>query len=192
MNCRMKKPIRSRWTALAAAGLLLLAGAARAEDEADDEKEFQQARGLFWSGQYAQAEPIFKMYLLKHPDHKPSQAFMQMIAQSRSRSSSKLGETRKRLEEIVLEEVKFENADWQTVSDYFKEKANPRKDGKDPEKYVNFISLLPSSLTVKVTLDLRKVTLLRAIHHACAVADLRYVVDSWAVIISMPERAPAK
>lgn len=188
----MKHTIPTRWTALAAAGFLLLAAAGRAAEEADDDREFQQARGLFWSGQYDQAEPIFKMYLLKHPDHKPSQAFMQMIAQARSRNPTKLGETRKRLEEIVLDEVKFDDVDWQTVSEYFKEKANPKKDGKDPEKFVNFISLLPPSLTVKVTLHLRKVTLLRAIQYACEVADLRCVVDSWAVIISMPERAPSK
>jgi Spy/CpxP family protein refolding chaperone len=184
-----------RWLALAVAGLLLLAGGARAAGtaaDADDERDFQTARGLFWSGQYEQAEPMFKMYLLKHPDHKPSQAFMQMIAQARTRNPSKIGETRKRLEEIVLDEVKFDNADWQEVSDFLKEKANPTKDGKEPEKYVNFINLIPPSLTVKVTLNLRKVSVLRALHHACAVADLRYVVDSWAVIVSLPERAPSK
>lgn len=192
MENLMKKMIRSRVAALAAAGILLLAGVARAAEEAEDDRDFQQARSLFWSGQYEQAEPMFKIYLLKHPDHKPSQTFLQMIVQARAHNPSKIGETRQRLEGIVLDEVKFDNADWQTVSDFFLEKANPKKDGKDPEKYVNFINLIPPSLTVKVTLNLRKITLLRAIHHACAVADLRYVVDSWAVIISMPERAPSK
>ena len=188
----MKTMIRSCLATLVTTGLLLLAAASYAAEETDDDQSFQQARNLFWSGQYEQAEPIFKIYLLKHPDHKPSQAFLQMIAQARSRNPSKIGETHHRLEGIVLDEVEFNNADWQTVSDFFLEKANPKKDGKDPEKYVNFINLIPSSLNVKVNLKLRKVTLLRAIRHACEAADLRYVVDSWAVIISMPERATSK
>ncbi|MCC7519268.1 MAG: hypothetical protein IT578_08800 [Verrucomicrobiae bacterium] len=191
---RRRRQVNRLWrsVAFAMAGLLLASGAVRAADDADDNHDFQQARGLFWSGQYDQAAPLFKAYLLKHPDHKPSQTFLQMIAQARSRNPSQIGVTRKRLEDIVLDEVKFDGADWQTVSEYFKEKANPKKEGKAPEKYVNFINLITPGLPVKVTLDLRKVTLMNAIRHACEVAGLRCVVDSWAVIVSMPERAPAK
>ncbi|NUN93662.1 MAG: hypothetical protein HUU04_07770 [Verrucomicrobiae bacterium] len=181
--------------ALAAGGFLLLAaglGAANAPMEASDDREFQEARGLFWSGQYDQAEPLLKTYLLKHPSHSPSRAFLQMIQQARARNPSKIGETRKRLEGILLEEVKFDGADWETVLDFFKEKANPSSNGKDADPHVNFINLVPPSLKANVTLNLRKVSLLTAIRYACEMADLRYHVDSWAVIIAMPERTSAK
>jgi len=47
--------------------------------------------------------------------------------------------------------------------------------------------MLPTGSTFKVSVDLRNVTLLRAIELTCRQAGLRYVVDTWAVIIDLPD-----
>jgi len=153
----------------------------------DDDSEFVGARTLFWSGQYNEAEKKFKAYILAHPKHAPTQSFLQMIAQARKFDPQKIDLTRKRLESVKLEKLVLEDADWRAVSAFFQERANPKKDGKDPENYVNFINMLPTGSTFKVSVDLRDVTLLRAIELTCRQAGLRHVVDTWAVIIDLPD-----
>ncbi len=164
--------------------LQLLAQAPQAPKE---DPEFVEARRFFWSGQYNEAEKQFKVYLMEHPDHKPSKSFLQMIVQSQIYSPSKIEETRRRLERIRVKQVELKNADWRSVSSYLQNLANPKVDGKEPKNYINFISLLPSGFSVEISLNLRDVTLMHAIEHACRQAGLRYVVDTWAVIVDLPQ-----
>ncbi len=187
----MTIPSKLDWRrALALLAMLALAALPTLAPASDDEEDsdFTQARSLFWSGQYDQAEPLFKAYLVTHPDHAPTRSFLQMITQSRSRNPARINETRKRLEGIIVPHLSFKESEWREVSAWLQEQANPKKDGKEPDNSINFINLLPSSLTLRLSLDLRKVTLLSAIQHACEQVGLRYVIDSNAVIFDLPEQ----
>jgi hypothetical protein len=157
------------------------------ETKIEEDAEFVKARDLFWSGRYDEAEKKFRQYLIANPKHEPSKSFLQMIAQARKFNPSHIGLTRDRLAKIELEKVEFKNADWKDVFSYFQSKANPKENGKDPKNYINFINMLPSAYSGKVNLDLRNVSLLRAIEMATEQSGIRFVIDSWAVIFDLPE-----
>jgi len=153
----------------------------------NDDPEFVEARELFWSGQYNESEKKFRIYLLVHPKHEPSKSFLQMIAQERKYDPKKIVFTRKRLESVMIKEMNLKDAEWRAVSAFFQEQANPKENGKDPKDYINFINMLPTDTSFKVSVNLRNVTLMRAIELTCRQAGLRYVLDTWAVIIDLPE-----
>ena len=153
----------------------------------EEDPEFVEARRLFWSGQYDESEKQFATYLLQHPNHGASKNFLQMIRQSRIYDRSKISETRKHLENIRLEKLELKDTEWRSVSNYLQDLANPKVGGKDPENYINFINLIPSAFSVKISLDLRDISLMRVIEYACRMAGLRCTVDTWAVIIELPE-----
>lgn len=171
---------------LCAVIFIALTGLARAEapKAVQEDPEFVEARRLFWSGKYEDAEKKFKIYLIGHPKHEASQSFLLMIKQSRIHNPSKIEETRRRLGETKVDRVSFEAAEWKKVSDYFVKLANEKKEGD----YINFINLLPSNYSRKVTLELTDVTLLRAIEIACEQAGFTYVIDTNAVIVELPQK----
>lgn len=153
----------------------------------DDDPEFAEARQLFWSGQYDEAEKKFKLYLVDHPDNEASCSFLQMINQERKHDPSKIDLTKKRLETIMVGKITFQDTEWHDVSARLQELANPKVNGKEPDPYINFINMLSSGTTFKVSLDLRNISLLKLIELSCRQAGLRYVVDTWAVIVDLPE-----
>ena len=91
-----------------------------------------------------------------------------------------------------IEKLEFNGTDWHVVSDYLRDLANPKKDGKDPENYINFVNMLPTGFSAKVTLNLKNISLLKAIDYSCQQAGLRFVIDTWAVIIDLPQSMPGK
>lgn len=156
----------------------------------NEDPEFVKARDLFWSGRYDESEKGFKSYLLSHPNDPASNNFLLMIQQSRRHNPSKIDSTRKRLESIRVDKLVFQDTEWRTASLYLESLANPKKSDKTNIKdgeYINIINMLPSGFSTKISLDLRDITLLEAIEHACKQADLRFVIDTWAVIIDLPE-----
>lgn len=161
---------------------------------AKEDVEFTEARRLFWSAQYEDSEKLFRIYQSTHPDHAPTKSFLQMIDQYHrwkavgpEKYRQLIVDTRRRLEEIMVEKLELKDAEWREVSARLRELANPKKDGKEPKDPVIFINLLPSGLSAKLSVKLSGVTLLRAIESACQQARLRYVIDAWAVIIDLPE-----
>lgn len=160
---------------------------AQAPKAGSEDPEFVDARKLFWSGRYEESEKKFRIYLLQHPGHEPSKNFLLMIAQSRKYNPSKIDSTHKRLAEIRVDKVIFKETEWRTVTSYLQDLANPKKNGEYPADYVNFINMLPSGFSRKVTLDLRDVSLIQLIEHICEKSDLRYVVDTSAVIFDIPD-----
>ena len=160
---------------------------AQAPKARDEDPEFVNARQLFWSGQYSEAEKAFNLYLASNPDHRPSQNFLKMIVQAKRYDPTKIGPTKDRLASIRIDKVQFKNADWPTLITYFQDIANPQKSTAASKTYIHFINLLPSQFSAKVTLDLKNVSLLQAIEKACQQTGLRYVIDTWAVFIDLPE-----
>lgn len=153
----------------------------------DEDPEFVRARQLFWSGQYQEAEKAFTFFLVGHPDHRPSQNFLKMIVQSRIHDDSKIDLTRARLKKIHIRKIHFKDADWESVTHSFQDLANPKSNDVESKNSIHFINMLPTKFTTKITLDLKDVSLLDAIEAACRQAGLRYVVDTWAVIVDIPE-----
>ncbi len=152
-----------------------------------EDSDFVEARRLFWSGQYSESEKMFQEYLEGHPNHEATRSFLQMIAQSRIYNPTKIDETRVRLGQIRIPKVEFRDAEWKKVIAYLQSAANPKVDGKDPEKFINFISMLPSNYSSKITVNLQNVTLLEAIDKITQPVGLRFVIDTYAVIIDLPE-----
>ena len=180
--------IRSRHSFFTLCALVALLGVAHAQSpkSVEEDPEFVEARRLFWSGQYDESEKRFKIYLVGHPKSEASKSFLQMIKQSRIYGPSKIDATRKRLSETHVDRLKFDNAEWKSVTDYFQQLANANRSEKTGNDYLNFINLLPPNYSRKVTLDLRDVSLLRAIEFSCEQAGFHFVVDTWAVIIELP------
>lgn len=153
----------------------------------DEDPEFVEARRLFWSGQYLESEKTFKSYLQTHPDHEASKSFLQMIVQSRIHDESKISQTRERLEEIVVRKLDFKNSDWRFVTAYLQILANPKTADRESPGFIHFINLLPSGYSTKISFTMEHVTIMQAIERVCQQAGLRYVIDTWAVIIDLPE-----
>ena len=176
-----------------------------------DDAAFVEARNLFWSGRYNESEVKFKLYLAEHPDHQASLNFVKMIGQQMKYNPNQIEATRKHLEQIRVEKIEFKDADFRTVMKYLHQLANPGKEtGKEkadptakektgekpktaekesatPKGHVNFIDLLPPRYERKITLELRDVPLMDAIRYATQQAEVRHVVDTWAVIFELPE-----
>ncbi|MDD2709507.1 MAG: hypothetical protein PHV34_16090 [Verrucomicrobiae bacterium] len=179
--------------------IILFAGLCAAFAEAPkpvvpEDPEFVEARRLFWSGRYEDAGKLFDIYLAAHPNHKPTRNFLLMINQARRHakagvegSKQDVADTKTRLTSIPVSKLEIKDADWFSVSDHLQNLANPQKGGKAPEKYINFINMLPGNFSRKVTLDMHGLDLLHAIEYCCAQAGLRCVIDAYAVIIDLPE-----
>jgi hypothetical protein len=159
---------------------------AQAPKARDEDPEFAEARQLFWSGQYKEAEIKLKNYLGQHPDHAPSKDFLKMIAQSRKYNPAQIGETKNYLNTLRIDKIELKEADWRDACAKFEALANPGKGAKSPPSYLNLINLIPSSFHRKVTLNLKDVTLMQVLEHAAEQAELRLVVDTWAVIFDLP------
>jgi hypothetical protein len=176
--------------------LLLLLGsnfsihslAAEMAKSPDEDAQFVEARKLFWAGRYAEAEKEFKTYLASNPEHRPTRNFLKMIEQSKKYNPDNISLTRKRLESIRVNQIEFNGTEWSDVVSSLQDLANPKVNGKPPSDYINFIGILPSGFSKKVHLNLRDVSLLKVIEYSCEQAGLRCVIDTWAVIIDVPEQ----
>ena len=157
------------------------------ENTPSEDSEFIEARKLYWAGKYQEAEAMFQSYLATNPNHGPTKNFLKMIAQSQRLDKGKVEQTRKYLETIRLEHVQFKEADWKAVTSFFQERANSKTDGKTIKESVSFINILPAGFSTTITLDLKDVSLMRAIEYACQQANLRYMVKAWAVTFEQPD-----
>ncbi len=160
---------------------------AQAPKAAKEDPEFVEARRLFWSGQYKEAEAMFEEYLAAHPDHEASRSFLQMIAQSRIYNPAKIDETRQRLDRLRIQKMEFKDEDWKKVISILQNAANPKVNGQEPANVINFINLLPTTYSPRVTITLQDMTLMEAIDKVTRQTGLRYVIDTYAVIIDLPE-----
>jgi hypothetical protein len=186
--------MRKSWFLFLLAGWSLLPVAAQQPEPVKEDMEFVEARKLFWSGQYDEAERLFKIYLAAHPESQPSRSFLQLIDLYRrhvvtgeEESIRQVEETRKRLEGIRVESLQFKDAEWREVLERLEQLSNPKKDGMPPVRRITFINALPSGMSARFSIDLRDVTLFQAIESCCEKAGLRFVTDLWAVIIDLPE-----
>jgi hypothetical protein len=156
----------------------------------DENPEFVEARSLFWSGQYDRAEKQFKSYLSENPEHAPSKDFLKMILQSRKYNPEQISLTKKFLHDTRVMELKLKDTDWRTFCAHLEKLANAAaaKNGKLASKtYMNFINLLPSQFDRKISIELQNVSLYEAVKKGARLAELRFVVDTWAVIFEMPQ-----
>lgn len=167
--------------------LLSLSLYAQAPKASDEDLEFVEARRLFWSGQYKESEAQLKHYLSEHPKHEATQSFLQMIEQSRRYDPAKIEKTYERLEKMKIHKVELKNAEWRAVSSYLQDLANNPKNENLPQDPIHFINMLPTGFSRKISLNLHDVPLMEVIEEACKQADLRFVVDTWAVIIDLPQ-----
>lgn len=164
--------------------LSCLSSWAQAPKASDDDPEFVEARKLFWASQFNEAEVKLKKYLAEHPNHSPSRDFLKMIAQSRKYDPQQIELTKKFLETQKIDFFDLKEVDWREAIARLEAIGNVRKQ-KDPQ-YVNFINMLPSSYHKPISVNLRNVTLMEAITTLSKQAELRFVIDTWAVIFDIP------
>jgi len=183
MKCRMKTWMKFFCVMMCIAGMVF----GQAPKATKEDPEFVEARRLFWSGQYKESEKMFQEYLSDHPDHEASRSFLQMIAQSRIYDPNKIDETNERLAQVRVSKVEFRDVDFKKVLTFLQTSANPKVNGQDPVKYINFINMIPTGYSPKITITLADMSVLEAIEKVTSRAGLRFVIDTYAVIVDLPE-----
>jgi hypothetical protein len=155
-------------------------------------KLYHQALMFEQAGLYDEARKACAIILSQTPDQPAVKKLMADIeGKQRTKKGPDLaGKLKKQLEEIVLPEVSFREVGVSDVIEYLQhESARHTKDKAE----LNFVLLLPKENNMKVTLSLRKISMLAVIRYVTSLSGLEYKIESNAVVISPPPKlAPAK
>jgi hypothetical protein len=153
---------------------------------------FQQAVMLEQAGMHDEAKRVCAVILSQTPEQPVVKKLLADIeakqrAVARPDPSAAL---RRELEQIILPEVNFREANVTDVIAFLREES--KKYTKDKTE-LNFVLLLPDGKTPTVTLSLRKIPMLGVIRYITVLTGLQYQIDDQAVVISPPPKlAPAK
>ena len=188
---------RNRLTGWCCGGLLLVSvvfgtGSWAAEANAtgavkltDDQlgKLWEAAVLLARTGLYDEAADRCQRILAQKPNEVKAQQLLYEI-QTVQRQHSPSSDLRRQLSEMIIPELNVREA---AVSDVIELLRGQSQQLSEDKSSINFVWQAPEDAkTIKVTLDLRKVSLADVLKYATDLAGLRYRVDAHAVVIYKP------
>ena len=148
------------------------------------EEKFTQAVVLARVGLYDEAEAIGKEILAQKPDQPTVKQLLAEIGEQRRKLQARDPgfAMRRRLEQIVVPEIKFREARAPDVVEFLRKEAK-RLSGED----LNFVWLVAEDAELKaVTLNLRNVPMSDVLNYVTQLTGLKYRVDAHAVVIYKP------
>lgn len=140
-------------------------------------------------GRYAEAEMKLRRLVELRPDEP---IFKEMLAEVHAAAKNQQeisGSYGKQVAGIVVPSVNFREVDPKEIFEQLMEESTSLTPDKSQ---VNIVWQVPANVKVRpVTLSLRKVPLLDVVRYVTELAGLRYRIDSRAIVIYVPEAAPA-
>jgi len=174
----MRAPLLS----LLLGGLLCLTAAPQAA--ASEANEFYSAAlKLYGQGEVLSALEELNYALEIEPGHTRAKALRRSIM-ARHGNLLEVRVQQKRLEELILPEVRLKNATFTTAIAYLRDQAMQASGGSYAPNFV--LQAGPEYAQRKVTLEVTSIPLSDALRYLCDMAGLRYRPDKHAIIISPP------
>jgi hypothetical protein len=155
--------------------------------EAQLEEKFTQAVMLARVGLYEEAEAVGREILAQKPDQPTVKQLLAEIAEQRNRIQSRDPgyALRRKLDQIVVPEIRFREAAMIDVVQYLSEQSKQLAPDKTQ---INFVWLVPDDFKPRaVTLNLHKVPMSEVLNYVTQLSGLKYRVDAHAVVIYKPE-----
>jgi hypothetical protein len=152
-------------------------------------EKLNQAVLLGRVGLYDEAEAACKEVLAQKPDQPTAKQMIREIEELRQkRDAQDPGyELRTRLEQLIVPEVNFRNADPKDVIDFLA--GESRKLSPDKSQ-INFVWLVSADAKLSpVTLNLKNVAFADVLSYVTQLAGLKYRVEAHAVAVYKPEPA---